>query len=644
MSNSSWTNFLTPLLPADWALPPQLPFCFRDINGELTWQLVKSKTHGDTRCDHFATASGLRLQCTIQRLMQNQTAVVKLKLTNTAKTTTAPLLRIEPLRLTVSTDAEPVYGRTTGGGVNEKVYPPHAFRHDTLHLQTNGFLWTENGFDGRSSNRDLPFLTLTAGTGGLTFTLEWTGLWWGSIIGPSRMRELTASIHIPIQNLVLAPGETLTLPAAHYVFSHADGLAGTVNAFRRYLNRCVLPRIILPPVSYNHWFGTGPDISENLLAVRVPVAAKLGAEYFIVDAGWYPGCPSGNFDAGVGNLTHVDRDKFPRGLAPLATRVRKAKMKFGLWFEIERAHRTSRWVKEHPEWFWDTGENFLHLNLTRPDAQDAAVALMVNAVRELDLAWIKLDYNCGPLAFWKMADPTGKIQFAYCDGLYRVLDETLRQCPDLVMECCASGGRRIDLGILRRAHTAWVSDECHNAENTRFMQTGANALLPGQIANSGIPFGRDEGSTTFTDYEALSRMLGSFQIAGDITLLTPERRQRLRELVNLFKCFRHLLSQDFYPLLPQPKSDQDWEAVQFATRNGSENLVLVFSGTKPSEQHQPVLHLCNLSANRLYQIEPLHQPTSPVKRTGSDLMKNGLIESLSSLEWAGWLIQLAKRH
>ena len=365
----------------------------------------------------------------------------------------------------------------------------------------------------------------------------------------------------------------------------------------------------------------------------------MGAEYFIVDAGWYPGCPPGNFDAGVGNLACVDTTKFPRGLQPLADLVRSQGMKFGLWFELERAHRESRWAQEHPEWFWDVGQPFLHLNLTRQDAQDAAIQIMVEAVRKLGIEWIKLDYNTGPLPYWESVDSTGKVQFSYCQGIYRVLDETLRQCPELLMECCASGGRRMDLGILRRAHTSWISDECNAAENTRYMQAGSNLLLPGQIANSGIPFGREEGGLTFTDYEVLSRMLGSFEIAGDITLLPPERRQRMRNLVDSYKRFRHLLPLDFYPLLPQPHTAQEWEAVQFVQPDGSECVVLAFSGTEPAAHGTPVLRLHGLTPGAQYQLAPLHSSARQAPRSGAELLQSGLTEPLPASGWCGWLIR-----
>ncbi len=109
-------------------------------------------------------------------------------------------------------------------------------------------------------------------------------------------------------------------------------------------------------------------------------------------------------------------------------------------------------------------------------------------------------------------------------GLYRVLDTLMREHPHWLVECCASGGRRIDLGTLRRAHTIWFSDHTEDALVCRFMQTGAQRFLPGNFPNSAVPVGRDTlgGDGPFPhDADVLSRMCGALSFDGDITFLVP---------------------------------------------------------------------------------------------------------------------------
>jgi len=150
--------------------------------------------------------------------------------------------------------------------------------------------------------------------------------------------------------------------------------------------------------------------------------------------------------------------------------------------------------------------------------------------------------------------------------------------PHWLVECCASGGRRIDLGTLRRAHTSWFSDHTDDALVCRFMQNGANRFLPGHLPNSAIPVAQHAGDAATTDTDIISRMCGALSLDGDISSWTPTLTRRVAELIAIYKEFRHLLVQDFYPLSPQPAQPQDGEVVQFISRDRSDAVVLAFKG------------------------------------------------------------------
>ena len=102
-------------------------------------------------------------------------------------------------------------------------------------------------------------------------------------------------------------------------------------------------------------------------------------------------------------------------------------------------------------------------------------------IERLGLVWSRWDYNIEPMPMWKAIDPTLKIQFAYMQGLYRVLDTLMADHPDWMVEGCASGGRRVDMGTMRRAHTFWFSDQSVDPLLCRYMQARANRFLPGHL-------------------------------------------------------------------------------------------------------------------------------------------------------------------
>lgn len=558
----------------------------------------------------------------------------KVSLRNEGEKGSPSIIAIHPISLQWLEPEQPILIRTLGGGLTSGFYPSPAYQERTTQLLSfSSEPWTiESGFDGRSSNKDLPFLALVMGKEGIVCGLEWSGLWYMSVHHP--FVSLTAGI--PVQRLTLDPGESLDLPPAHFVFFEGDLDEGG-NALRRYLYEHHCPklagRLPLPPVSYDHWFYIVCDFDEELLRREVDICSALSIEYFVLDAGWYAGCgKGGEFSRGVGNWLRVDLAKFPRGIEPLAEYVHSKGMNFGMWFEVERAHRESDIVKEHPEWFLNIGEEFLHLNLARRDAQDGIIQIISNWVEKLGLSWIRWDYNIGPRVYWESADRTGKIQFRYIEGLYRVLDELMKKYPDLLIECCASGGRRIDLGTLKRAHTIWFSDHTDDPNICRFMQSGANRFLPGNLLNSAVPTPLGGGDSGRNIFDFLSRMMGAFSIDGDIASWSPCLINDVKRMIEIYKGFRHLLVQDFYPLTPHPRLPDESEALLFVSRDKREAVLFAFR--MPEEPDERIVRLRGLIPNAIYDVEDLliwwkGKGIKSIKHKGGTLMNKGLLLDLS---------------
>jgi len=325
---------------------------------------------------------------------------------------------------------------------------------------------------------------------GLWTALEWSGRWELVFGTEQRDGRFVFRGGPRVKGLVLAPGESLRLPKAHLgIFggpgiSYEDGL----NAVRRYIAEAVSPDIEgrrpWPTIAYHDWFGIEETVTDSLLRKQADRAAELGTEYFEVDASWYAGAGQ-NFSDGVGNWERVDTTKFPQGLEPISQYVRSKGMRFGLWFEPERGRKGSDWHRQHPDWYWDCGHPFnLHLDLTRTDVQDALVQMLSSWIEKLDIRWLRWDYNQPPGAFWDRVDPTGKIQFAYVAGLYRVRETLLSRFPNLNIDTCASGGNRIDFGVLRSSCTMVISDHAEDPHICRLMQTGGARIFPANYMNS----------------------------------------------------------------------------------------------------------------------------------------------------------------
>jgi len=483
-------------------------------------------------------------------------------------------------------------------------------------------------------------------TAGLFIGMEWSGEWVIQMqaVGDDRVRT-ALQFKAP---LVLAAGDSYDLPPVHLGFFDGGFEEGT-NALRRHIYEQVCPpyqgKPMLPRVSYDHWFGIENRNTIDFMKTQADRAAEMGVEVFVHDAAWF----SGGFPDGVGNWDQVDAAKFPNGLEELADYVRSKGMDFGLWFEIERAAPGTNAVREHPEFFVEapqlhphgpfggcTGRQF-HLNLALPAAQDWAIATVGRWIERLDLRWSRWDYNIEPNPFWRAVDPTGAIQFEYMKGLYRVLDTLMARYPQWMVETCASGGRRLDLGTIRRAHTCWFSDHTTYPAVCRHMQARANRFLPGHLLNSSVAVGYRHGDAGFDDTAILSRMLGKLAFDGDIASWSVALTRRVRHWTDAFKAIRHLLVQDFHQITPAPATADDWDVMSFNAYDGSQAALFAFSGRKAGAATLP---LRGLQADARYRIAYVNDG-STTERTGESLMREGLAITLDKNCAGLWIIRRA---
>jgi alpha-galactosidase len=608
----------------------------------LAWERL-GETHRAAGASTWRLVAPEGLQADVMLTLDEayHAAVLQVTLHNRGSATSTPLTALKVLQLRwAGLPREAVGVRALGGGLTCAYYPPDAYKEHAVWFRPglSQVLTIESGQDGRSSNRDLPFLQMDVAGGidaGLVAAIEWSGEWrqsFGPVWAPERAREsLIWEAAIPINGLTLAPGERLELPAVHLLSFAGDQDAGG-NACRRYLRERITPRLDgrppVPPASYDHWFGIGCDIDEPMLRGQVDRAAAMGLEYFVLDAGWFAGCGVGHdFSPGTGNWERVDARKFPDGLEPFASYVRARGLQFGLWFEPERAHRESDLARSHPEWFFDIGTAYLHLNLALPAVQAYLISLIGGWIERLDLRWSRWDYNIGPRPYWQHADPTGKIQFSYFAGLYHVLDTLMAAYPHWLVECCASGGRRIDLGTLRRAHTVWFSDHTDDALVCRLMQTGANRFLPGYLLNSAVVGTKEGDASTRADAAILSRMCGAFAVNGDTSAWSPAVVARVRQLVEIYRGFRHLLGADFYPLTPQPRRPDECEVVQFVAPSGNEAVLLGIAGPMPARDAR--VRLKGLDRGATYSVRDLLQEGETRER-GVLLLDEGILVPLAT--------------
>jgi len=343
----------------------------------------------------------------------------------------------------------------------------------------------------------------------------------------------------------LAPGESYRTPDAVFVRSDdgLDGLSAQLHASLR--ARAAHPSRPRPLV-LNTWEAVFFTQAIEPLTRLAETAASVGVERFVLDDGWFEG--RRNSSAGLGDW-FVDATVWPEGLAPLAQRVRALGMDFGLWFEPEMVNPGSRLEREHPDWMLAPaagyGPSWRHqqvLNLAHPEASAYLLDRIDALVTELDIAFIKWDHNRD------LAEPvdrrTGRAgAHAQVLALYALLDELRTRHPRLEIESCASGGGRVDLGILDRVQRVWASDS-NDPVARQSIQRWTGLLLPPELVGShvGPKRAHTTGRETDLSFRMITALFGHPGIEWDITTCTEAELATLRTWADYHRAHRDLIA------------------------------------------------------------------------------------------------------
>ncbi|MFE2541618.1 alpha-galactosidase [Actinacidiphila glaucinigra] len=342
----------------------------------------------------------------------------------------------------------------------------------------------------------------------------------------------------------LAPGDTHRTPVCHYAWSGAglDGLADRFHALLR--DRPGHPRRPRP-VILNSWEAVYFDHDPERLLRLADRAAEVGVERFVLDDGWFRGRRSDR--AGLGDWT-VDREVWPDGLTPLAGHVRSLGMEFGLWVEPEMVNLDSDLAREHPDWVLapvggagPAARQQHVLDLSHPGVVAHLLGALDALIGEYGIAYLKWDHNRevheavnGP------ADrPAARAQV---EALYRLLDTLRERHPGLEIESCASGGGRVDLGILARTDRVWASD-CNDPVERQSIQRWTGQLLPPELVGAHVgPHPSHTTARVSSDtFRLATALFGHPGIEQDITRCTPEELARLTAWTALYREVRPLL-------------------------------------------------------------------------------------------------------
>jgi alpha-galactosidase len=290
----------------------------------------------------------------------------------------------------------------------------------------------------------------------------------------------------------LGPGERFETPQLVCGYT-PNGLGGAARLLHAYEEQVQLPenkRETPRPVLYNSWEATLFDVSSGHQTGLAREAARLGVELFVVDDGWFG--ERHHDRAGLGDWT-VNARKFPNGLRELIDEVHGLGMQFGIWVEPEMVNPDSDLYRAHPGWAYHAegreptlGRNQMVLNFARDDVREHIFEQLRRLLSDHgSIEFVKWDHNRAWTEVGWPEEPTRQreVWVRHVLGVYEVMARLRQAFPNLLLESCAGGGGRADLGILRYTDQVWTSDNTDAADRVNIQYGYSRAHTPRVMVN-----------------------------------------------------------------------------------------------------------------------------------------------------------------
>jgi alpha-galactosidase len=359
-------------------------------------------------------------------------------------------------------------------------------------------------------------------------------------------------------HVTLRPGETINSPAAATIqhnFSAPTTAFQHLTSYRRRIRRPHPDNANLPVIFNDYMNCLMGDPTEEKIKSLLPAVVASGAEYFVIDCGWYADDTDWWYD--VGEWT-PSKKRFPSGFANLLGYIRSQGLIPGLWLEPEVVGVNSPVATQLPDeaFFQDHGKRVVEKGRYQLDFRHPAVIERMNGiihtlVTKYGAGYFKFDYNIdviqGTTANTQAQTPTAAAT-GHSIAYQAWLSHLLQRYPGLVIESCSSGAQRMEYSLLSILPIQSTSDQ---QDPVRYAAIAANifsAVAPEQAASWAYP--QANWSDEINALTMVNTMLGRVMLSGTLDKLSERQATIVRDGIDVYKSIRGQIKHGlpFWPL------------------------------------------------------------------------------------------------
>lgn len=220
------------------------------------------------------------------------------------------------------------------------------------------------------------------------------------------------------------------------------------------------------------------------------------------------------------------------GLGATTAAIRAHGLIPGLWFEFEpctdgteayrqhdhQLHRYGQVLQVGNRHFWDSRDPWTFDYLTRK---------VIHLLRDNDFGYLKVDYNESIGTGCDGAESPGEALRQHLVKVREFFEKIRREVPGIVVENCASGGHRLEPGMVGLTSMSSFSD-AHETVEIPIIGANLHRLIPAHKSQLWAVL-RPNDSPQRLRYSLAATCLGRMCISGDVVMLSDERFAILQE-------------------------------------------------------------------------------------------------------------------
>lgn len=366
----------------------------------------------------------------------------------------------------------------------------------------------------------------------------------------------------------LNPGDVFeTVKTAISFEKSINGVFGEMTKYRRTLAYRSEKDTKLPVIFNDYMKCLNADPTTEKELEVIDAAAKVGAEIYCMDAGWYA---DGTWWETVGEWK-VCESRFKNGMSEVFDYIRQKGMKPGIWLEPEvmgincpilDKFTNDCFFIRHGKRVIDNGR--YHFDFRNKKVTDFLDGVVDGLINDYGIEYFKFDYNIdGGVGTEIDSDSFGDGLMEHCNAYLNWVDGLYSRHPGLIIENCASGGMRMDYKSLSHFSMQSLSDAADYDKTAVISAMSGTAVIPEQAQVWVVPMRTDT-----LDEVVLNMVNAMFLrpvISGETHLLSDDQFEVLKNGIDFYKSIRKEIPKliPFYPLGTAQFGD-DWVVCGFS--------------------------------------------------------------------------------